>query len=87
MDIRADSGVGPSSGSIVETIVLSETTITAKQRLWPPAERNLNINLATGAFDLRISNGDLKYVKGICDRATASASSSSQASPGRAAGN
>jgi hypothetical protein len=42
--------------------------------LWPPAERILNINRATGQFDLKISNGDLKYVKGICDRPIAAAS-------------
>jgi hypothetical protein len=66
MDIRAGNGMASSSGSIVETIVISETTITATQRLWPAAERILNINLATGQFDLKISNGGLKYVKGIC---------------------
>jgi hypothetical protein len=68
MDIRAGNGMASSSGSIVETIVVSETTITATQRLWPPAERILNINLTTGQFDLKVSNGDLKYAKGDLHR-------------------
>jgi hypothetical protein len=67
MEIRADNGVASRNGSIVETIVVSETKIAAKQRLWPPAERILNINLATGQFDLKISEGQLKYIKGNCD--------------------
>jgi hypothetical protein len=67
MDIRASNDVATFNGSVVETTVVSETMITAKQRLWPPAERGLNVNLATGQFDLKISNGGLKYFKGICD--------------------
>jgi hypothetical protein len=90
LTIDADAGEGPagilSNGSgLVETILFSETMISASQRLWPAIdvseakryaeqrlwpppseERIFSINLVTGQFDIKISNGGLKYAKGTC---------------------